>query len=87
MTRENLARASDLLESIDAGGETADRIADLAAKLDRQATGDRGPDHGQLARVQTILDDLQTELDDEGAATIEDVRQAVVDYRETVDGV
>lgn len=87
MVRTELAEASELLESIDASGEAAERLEDIAGQLDHLSTADRGPDHGRLARIQTALDEIQADLDDEGAATIDEALEKVVAYRETVEGV
>ncbi|WP_181686914.1 DUF7553 family protein [Halorhabdus salina] len=88
MTRTELKTASEILESAaDSAGDNADRLADLADQLDQLAEADRGPDHGRMARIQTALDEIQQETDDETAATIEDARTEISDYRATVDGV
>jgi hypothetical protein len=88
MTRTELATANEILESAaDSAGNSADRLADLASQLDRLAEADRGPDHGRLARIQTALNEIQQEVDDETAATIGDARTEISEYRETVDGV
>jgi chromosome segregation ATPase len=88
MTRTELETASERLDSAADSAETnADRLADLADQLDQLAGADRGPDHGRLARIQTALDEIQQEVDDETAATIEDARTEVREYRATVDGV
>lgn len=88
MTRTELATASEILESATDSTETnADRLTDLAAQLDQLAEADRGPNHGRMARIQTALDEIQKETDDETAATIEDARTEISDYRATVDGV
>lgn len=87
MVRTELAEASDLLASIDTSGEPAERLEDIADQLDHLSTADRGPDHGRLARIQTALDEIQTQVDDEGAATIDEALEDIVAYRETVEGV
>lgn len=87
MVREELAEASDLLASIDASGEAADRLEDIAGQLDHLSTADRGPDHGRLARIQTALDEIQAEVDDEGATAVHEALESIVAYRETVEGV
>jgi|GEM_PF-176280 len=90
MTREDLATASDQLESAaDAAtdAETAERLRDLADQLDSLATRDRGPDHGRLARIELSLDDLVETAGDDAAADIDAAHEAVVAYRETVEGV
>lgn len=89
MTRENLATASDLLASAaeNADGEHAERLGSLSEQLDTLADGDRGPDHGRLARIESGLDEIQTDVSDDIAATIEEALDAVRAYRETVEGV
>jgi hypothetical protein len=89
MTRENLATASDLLESAaeTASGDAAERLAELADQLDTLATRERGPDHGRLARIENALGDLTADVDDETAATIDDAHDHVIAFRETVEGV
>ncbi|WEL18334.1 Uncharacterized protein SVXHr_2179 [Halorhabdus sp. SVX81] len=88
MTRTELATASDKLESaVDSAGDNTDRLADLAGQLDQLADAERGPDHGRMARIQTALDEIQQDVDDETAATIEDARTEISNYRATVDGV
>lgn len=90
MTRQEIARAGELLQQ--AGAETAataerDRLTDLASQLDGLATGDRGPDHGRIARIQAALDEIQPAVEDEPAVTIENARDELISYRETLDGV
>jgi len=88
MTRTELATASDTLESaVDSAGDNADRLADLAGQLDQLAEAERGPDHGRMARIQTALNEIQEAVDDETAATIQDARTEISEYRSTVDGV
>jgi len=90
MTRAQLERASELLASAasqtDDGG-SSDRLADLAAQLESLSEGNRGPDHGRLARFQAALDDIQPDVDDDTATTIEEARDELSDYRETLEGV
>lgn len=90
MTRTELADASDLLAA--AAGETGDgdagdRLDDVAEQLDRLATAEHGPDHGRLARIQTALDEVQSSVDDDVAASIEDALDEIRAYRETIEGV
>jgi hypothetical protein len=90
MTRENLATASDRLESAaDASDDedAAERLRDLAGQLDSLAERERGPDHGRLARIENALGDLQESAGDEVAAEIEAGHDAVIAFRETVEGV
>ena len=89
MTREQLATASDLLESAadDASGDASDRLGDVANQLDQLSTADRGPDHGRLARIQNALGEVKADVDDATVETIEDALDEIVAYRETVDGI
>lgn len=85
-----LARAGDLLES--AASETAEeeasnRLTDLSEQLTSLASDGRGADHGRLARFQAALDEIQPTVDDDTAATIEQARDELSAYRETISGV
>ena len=87
MTRENLATASETLES--AADETTDddaaeRLESLASQLDTLATRDRDPDHGRLARIENALNDLE---DSDVGDQVESAHESVVAFRETVEGV
>ncbi|MEF8821061.1 MAG: hypothetical protein V5A52_02180 [Halovenus sp.] len=90
MTRAQLKRAGELLASAasqtDHGG-SSDRLADLADQLETLSDGAHGPDHGRLARFQAALDEIQPDVDDDTAATIEEARDELSDYRETLEGV
>lgn len=89
MPREQLQTAAARLRAASdaTGGEAAERLTGLAERLDDQATADRGPDHGAMARVQHQLTDLRADIDDDAAALIDEARDAISDYRSTVDGV
>jgi len=89
MTRDELATASELLESAaeSASGDAAGRLTEIAGQIDRLATADRGPDHGRLARWQNALDEVADDVDDATAETIDEALEAIVAYRSTVDGV
>ena len=89
MTREELATASDRLESAanDAGGDAKDRLSELAGQIDRLSTAERGPDHGRLARWQNALDEIKDDVDAATVETIDEALEAIVAYRSTVDGV
>jgi len=89
MTREEIATASDLLESAaaDAAGEAGERLAGLADQLGNLATSDPGPDHGRLARIQSALDEVQSDVDDDTAAAIQRAYEEIHAYRETLEGV
>lgn len=90
MTRENLAEASDRLEAAATAtddDDAAKRLRDLAGQLDALAERERGPDHGRLARIENALGDLAEAVGEEASAEIEAAHEAVVAFRETVEGV
>jgi hypothetical protein len=90
MTREELAAASELLESAaeDANSDAASkRLADLADQLDTLSTADRGPDHGRLARIQSALDDIAGGDGSDVAEAIEDADDQINEYRSGLEGV
>ncbi|WP_115864867.1 DUF7553 family protein [Halorussus litoreus] len=79
-------------ESIDAARErapddAADRLDGFAERVRKMADGERGPDHGALARLEHGLQDVRTDLDDEGAEAVDEALDHVRAYRSTVDGV
>lgn len=92
MSEENRPELRDAAESLDAArdganGEAADRLAGFADRVLKMADADRGPDHGSLARLEHGLQDVQEDLDDDGAAAVDDALDHVKAYRETVEGV
>jgi hypothetical protein len=89
VSREDLSTASDLLrEAADGADETAaDRLTAFADRLDRMADAGRDLDHGKLASVLLKLDEIADGLDEDRAATVQEARQHVTDFRETVEGV
>lgn len=90
MTREELATASDRLESAATNTENEDaseRLGELAAQLERLSTADRGPDHGRLARIQSALNDLQSGDGADVAETIDEADDAINEYRSDLEGV
>ena len=90
MTRANLASASDRLEAAadrTDDEDAAERLRDLAGQLDTLAERERGPDHGRLARIENALGDLQEQAGEDAAAEIEAGHDAVIAFRETVEGV
>lgn len=89
MSREHLSRASDLLADA-AGrtsGEPADRLDAFADRLDRMVEADRDPDHGRLATVLLKLEEIAGDVDEDVAATIEEAREHITEFRRTVEGV
>ncbi|MDS0259104.1 hypothetical protein NDI56_06830 [Haloarcula sp. S1CR25-12] len=90
MTREELATASDLLESAASDADdadAADRLGDLAAQLETLSTADRGPDHGRLARIQSALHDLEGGDGEDVAETLSEANDAINEYRSDLEGV
>jgi len=90
MTRDELASASELLESAAEdtdSDEASERLAELADQLDTLATDERGPDHGRLARIQSALNDLSSGDAEDVAGTIEDADDQINEYRSDLEGV
>lgn len=90
MTRDNLATASDLLATAAEETDDADateRLNSLSDQLDTLAERERGPDHGRLARIESGLDEVQTDASDDVAATIEEALDSIRAFRETIEGV
>jgi len=83
---DQLATASDRVASA-AERAADDRLHDLAEQLDSLAQGERHADHGRLARIQSALDEVQTDASDDVAATLEEALDAIAAYRETLEGV
>ena len=89
MSREELASAGDRLASVmeEASDDAGTTLSDLAGQLDRLAEGNRGPDHGRLARIEAKLDDVQTDESDAVAVAIDAALDDIHAYRETIEGV
>ncbi len=86
--REHLATASDLLASAaDDASDHADRLRELSDQLGSLAEGDRDVDHGRLARIQSGLDEIQPDLDDDAAAPLDEANDEINAFRETIEGV
>lgn len=85
---DELARASDRLASASTDAtEHGDRLSELSAQLSDMAEGEKHADHGGLARIQAALDEIQPTVSDDVAATIEQARDEIRSYRETIEGV
>ena len=89
MSRDHLRRASELLaDAADrTDGDAAERLEGFVDRLDRMAEAERGPDHGRLATVLLKLDEIADEVDDDVAATIQEAREHVTEFRKTVEGI
>ncbi|WP_255148923.1 DUF7553 family protein [Halorarius halobius] len=68
-------------------GAAAERLRDLAEQLRTLAERDRGPDHGRLARIENILDEVNEQVNEAASEQIQRAHEEVVRYRETVEGV
>ncbi|MFC4551351.1 MULTISPECIES: DUF7553 family protein [Halorussus] len=93
-SRAELRQAADRLDDVReraSDDEAAERLDSLSGQLRKMADGDRGPDHGRLARIQHTIDDIEDDLaDSDPDAAGDDLDAAlehVVSYRETVQGV
>lgn len=90
MARDELETAAESIrQAADAASddEARERLTNQAATFEDYADADRGPDHGQLARHEHVLNDI---ADDEGgavASTLEDALESISAFRETVEGV
>lgn len=90
MVRDELQNAAESIEAAaDAasGDEARERLQNQASKFEDYATADRGPDHGQLARHEHILNDI---ADDEGgdvADHVDDALASITEFRSTLEGV
>ncbi|SEW24305.1 DUF7553 family protein [Natrinema salifodinae] len=90
MARDELENAAESLrQAADAASddEAAERLENQAAKFDDHAAADRGPDHGQLARHEHILNDIADEEGGDVASEIGDALESISAFRETVEGV
>ena len=89
MVREQLQTAAQHLRTAieSADDDASERLTELAEKLDSLATGDRGPDHGSMARMQNTLNDVKDDVDADAVAAIDDAKESISDYRSTVEGV
>ncbi|WP_226039997.1 hypothetical protein [Natrinema sp. DC36] len=90
MARDELQRAAESIEEAadaTANDEAQDRLRTQAAKFEDYATADHGPDHGQLARHEHILNEI---ADDEGgdvASNLEDALASISEFRSDLEGV
>ncbi len=90
MARAELANAADAIDAAAAAtadDEAQERLENQAAKFAEYADADRGPDHGQLARHEHILNDIADEEGGDVASKLEDALESISAFRETVEGV
>lgn len=90
MARDELENAADAIEAAAAAAsddEAQERLENQAAKFEEYAGADRGPDHGQLARHEHILNDIADEEGGEVQSKLTDALESISAFRETVEGV
>lgn len=90
MTREELQRASDELRRASEAAADADlqsRLYDHSNQLAELAGRESGPDHGRLDRHLNALREMSEEAGPDAAEHLAAAREAVTEYRETVEGV
>lgn len=90
MPREDLATASTALQQAAiavSDDDLAERLYDQSQQFAGHATGDRGPDHGRLARHENALQELAAETSGEAREQIERALELARSYREGVEGV
>lgn len=90
MTREQLQHASESLRQASEAAEDEDlqsRLYDHSNQLAELANADQGPDHGRLARHLNALEEMKADAGEDVAAAIDDAREAITEYRKTVEGI
>jgi hypothetical protein len=89
MSKDWLRVAGDMVERAagEADGEPVERLRNLGEQLHSLADRERGPDHGRIARIENILDEVEAEVGDAASEHIQQAREEVVRYRGTVEGV
>ncbi|OLZ42268.1 hypothetical protein A6E15_15410 [Natrinema saccharevitans] len=90
MARDELENAADSIEAAAAAAsddEARDRLENQASTFEAYAGADRGPDHGQLARHEHILNDIADEEGGDVASKLADALESISAFRETVEGV
>ncbi|WP_254532309.1 DUF7553 family protein [Natrinema gelatinilyticum] len=90
MARDELKSAAESIErAADEASDDAatDRLQNQSEQFAAYATADRGPDHGQLARHEHILNEVADEEGGDVASGLEDALESISAFRETVEGV
>ena len=90
MSKEELQRASDELRQASeavADEELQARLYDHSNQLATLAAGDRTPDHGRLDRHLNALGEMREQAGEDAAEHIDAARDAVTEFRKTVEGV
>jgi hypothetical protein len=89
VSQDWLRVAGDLAERAadEATGDPERRLRDLAAQLHTLADRDREPDHGRIARIENIINELREEVGEAATEELDRCHDEVVRYRETLEGV
>jgi hypothetical protein len=90
MTREQLRTASEALRTASDGAADPAiqrRLHDQSTQFATLATADHGPDHGRLARHLNALNEIREDAGEEVSERIDAAEEAIIAYRETVEGV
>ncbi|WP_435348205.1 DUF7553 family protein [Haloarchaeobius sp. HRN-SO-5] len=90
MTRDELHTASEhLIAAAKAADdpERRERLYRQAEEFEEHAESERGPDHGRLARHESILDEIADGSNDEVRTEIEVAVDYIHEFRETLPGV
>jgi vacuolar-type H+-ATPase subunit E/Vma4 len=78
---EKLRTARDL-----ADGEAEERVSTVVERVESALDAGRTIDHGNLARMDRTLAEVQQDADDETDAAVQEARDALATYREGVPG-
>lgn len=89
MVRQQLREASELLREASerADDDLKERLYEQSDQLARLATRERDPDHGRLDRHMNALYEIAEETDGDLSTSVREARDAVGEYRKTVEGV
>ena len=88
MSADELRTALDELRTARdlADGEAEERISGVIDRVENALEDDRTIDHGNLARMDRTLSELEGDASDEAETAIGDARDALSSYREGVPG-
>lgn len=90
MARDHLLTASEHLAAAAEAATDPDareRLFRQAEEFEEHAEGERGPDHGRLARHESILGEIADEQGGEVRDEIDAALDHIHSYRETLPGV
>ena len=88
MSTEELQNALEKLRTARdvADGEARERVSTLVDRVEGALEDGRTVDHGNLARMDRTLAEVQTDADEETEAAVQEARDALATYREGVPG-